>query len=134
MSNLTRFSVSLSENLINDFDKQIEKEGYPTRSKAISDLIGTYLLNSTMEKNSTTATGSIILVYDHHKRDLTQKLSEIQHQYHHIVISTQHIHLDHDTCLEVIIVKGNVSEIKVLNNKIKKEKGVTHSSLFMVSK
>jgi CopG family nickel-responsive transcriptional regulator len=77
--------------------------------------------------------GTITLVYDHHKRDLLNSLTDIQHDYHKIIISGQHIHLDHNNCLEIIVVKGNPEEIVALSNKLKALKGVKHGQLSMAT-
>jgi len=77
--------------------------------------------------------GVIILVYDHHKRDLTNKLTHIQHDSHHLIISTQHIHLDHDNCLEIVVVKGKPRGVEALAGKLKAVKGVKHGSLAMTT-
>ncbi|HOJ87142.1 MAG TPA: hypothetical protein PLN68_09485, partial [Elusimicrobiales bacterium] len=77
--------------------------------------------------------GAIALVYDHHKRMIGDKLTAIQHDHHHIIISSQHIHLTHDTCFEIIVVKGKGKEIDELFNKLKKVKGIINSYLTVAS-
>lgn len=132
MNKLVRFGVSLEKDLLDKFDKQIREKNYPTRSKAISDLIREKNVQKEWVEGNEVA-GTISLVFNHHKRELVNKLTNIQHNYHNLIISTQHIHLDHDNCLEVIIVKGNPREIEKLSQKLKATKGVKHTSLNMTT-
>ena len=129
---LVRFGVSLEDVLLANFDEHIKEKGYPTRSKAISDLIRETLVKEEW-KGDENVTGAITLIYDHHKRELVNKLTEIQHDFYKTIISSQHIHLDHHHCLEIVVVKGKPEEIKVLANKLKSTKGVKHSSLTMAT-
>lgn len=128
MGNLVRFSISLDKNLVENFDKKIRTEKYPTRSKAISDLINNYLLEKRKIEGNCVA-GVISLIYNHHKRMLSDTLTKIQHNYHHIIISSQHIHLDHDTCFELVIVKGKPKQIENLFYELKKTKGIYNAYL-----
>lgn len=128
MTKLVRFGVSLEEELLNKFDIDIKKKNYPTRSKAISDLIRESLVKNEWVKGKEVA-GVITLVYNHNKRELVNKLTDVQHNYHHIIISSQHIHLDHDNCLEIVIVKGKSRDVEQLAYKLKSTKGVKHGSL-----
>jgi len=132
MTDLVRFSVSLEETLLSKFDKEIKKDNYPTRSKAIADLIRESLIKKEWTKGKNVV-GTITLVYDHHKRELTSKIMDIQHDFHSIIISSQHVHLDHDNCLEVVIVKGKTSEIEKLSRRLKTTKGIKYSTLNMAS-
>ena len=132
MANLVRFSVSLEEALLAKFDKDIKKDNYPTRSKAIKDLIREKLVKKEWVKGKNIM-GAIILVYDHHKRELANKLTDIQHDFHDAVISSQHVHLDHDNCLEVVIVKGKPKEVEELTRKLKTTKGIKYCSLNMAT-
>ena len=93
MSKLTRFTVSLDDGLLARFDAQIKKNGYPTRSKAVADLIADALVKHEWKAGKEVA-AAIIMVYDHHKRGLSMKLTHVQHDYHHLIVSSQHIHLD----------------------------------------
>lgn len=132
MSKLTRFSVSLDDSLLERFDKQITKAGYPTRSKAISDLISDALVKHEWKTGQDVA-AAIIMVYDHHKRDLSNKLTHIQHDFHHLIVSSQHIHLDHHNCLEIVVVRGQPQKVQELAGKLKSTKGVKYSSLAAAS-
>ena len=132
MNSLVRFGVSLEKGLLDKFDRQIRQKNYPTRSKALSDLIRENIVRKEWVAGKKVA-GTISLVFNHHRRELVKKLTNIQHDYHQMIISTQHIHLDHDNCLEVIIVKGKSKEIERLAQKLKATKGVIHTSLNMTT-
>ena len=132
MSELVRFGVSIEKNLIAKFDKHIKEKNYPTRSKAIGDLIRESLIKKEWIKGKEVV-GAITLVYNHHRRELVNKLTDIQHDFHRLIISSQHIHLDPDNCLEIVAVKGKPKEIEKLANKLRSTKGVKHSSLTMAT-
>ncbi len=125
---LTRFSISLDEDLVRQFDEKIQEDGCPTRSKAVGDLIRASLIQTEWATGEEIA-GSIVLVFDHHKPDLSRKLTAIQHDYHETILSSQHIHLDHDNCLETIIVRGRPETVKALVKCLKAVKGLKHVSL-----
>lgn len=127
-----RFGVSLEKDLLNKFDKLIKTENYSNRSEAFRDLIREKLVKAEWQRGENVA-GAITLVYDHHKRDIMNILTDIQHDFHKLIISGQHIHLDHHNCLEIIVVKGKPEEIKDLANKLKSARGVKHSQLSMTS-
>ncbi len=129
MSTLIRFGVSIAKNLLDQFDSIIREQNYPTRSKAIEDFIRETISNREIAKDMTVVVGSIDIVYDHHKRELLNKLTDIQHDFQEIILSSQHIHLDHHNCFEIVIVKGEKMKINNLANRIKAAKGVKHSSL-----
>jgi CopG family nickel-responsive transcriptional regulator len=128
MSQLIRFGVSLDRELLKKFDSYVKKNRYKTRSKAISDLIGSVFVSQEWEKNKETS-GAIVLVYDHHKRELVNKVIDIQHDFQKIIISSQHVHLDCSNCMEVIIVRGRTSLIRNLASLLKSTKGVKYSSI-----
>lgn len=132
MSKLFRFGVSLEKDLLDKFDKIIRKENYPNRSEAFRDLIREKLVKVEWQSGCNVA-GVITLVYDHHKRDLLNVLTDIQHDHHSLIISGQHIHLDHNNCLEIIVVEGKPEEINQLSNKLKSAKGVKFGQLSMAT-
>ncbi|MBT3169382.1 MAG: nickel-responsive transcriptional regulator NikR [Candidatus Cloacimonetes bacterium] len=132
MAELVRFGVSLEKELVEKYDKHIQKNNYPNRSKAIGDLIREELIREEWADNKIVA-GSITLVFDHHKRELTNNLTNIQHDFHEIIISSQHIHLDHDNCFEIVVVKGKPNKLRQLCSKLKAEKGVKHASLCLAT-
>ncbi len=132
MSELIRFGVSLEKELLQKFDKHIKKENYANRSNAIADLIRDKLIKQEWAENKKVA-GAIIMVFDHHQRDLVNNLTNIQHDYHKYIISSQHVHLDHDNCFEIVVVKGKPRELEELVNKLKSAKGVKHASLSLAT-
>jgi len=132
MKEIVRFGVSLEKELLHKFDSLIGEKRYPNRSEAIRDLIRENLVKREWIKGEKVA-GVIALVYDHHKRELVNTLTDIQHHYHSLIISTQHIHLDEDNCLEVVVVRGKPKEVESLADRLKATKGVKHSSLIMTT-
>ena len=129
MNELIRFGVSIDKKLLNRFDTKIRLENYTTRSKAIADLITQSLIKKDLSNIKKKVAGTITMVFDHHKRKLLKTITEIQHSFHGIIISSQHIHLDHDNCLEIIVVKGKATELELLANKLKTVKGVNYAVL-----
>ncbi len=132
MSGIVRFGVSLEENLLQRFDDHIHRKKYTNRSEAIRDLIREELVRQQWRENSD-VTGAITLVYNHHRRGLVARLLDIQHDYHQTIYSTQHIHLDHDNCLEIIITRGKAEIIEALYGKLKSAKGVNHAGFAMAT-
>ena len=128
MSVLTRFGVSLEKDLLEKFDKLIKQKNYTNRSEAIRDLIRQDLVKKQWASGADVA-GAITLVYDHHQREVGNKLTDIQHDFGKLIISTQHIHLDHHNCLEIIAVKGSPKKIQKLADILKSVKGVNHGTL-----
>lgn len=129
---LVRFGVSIEEDVLAKFDNLIKKKGYANRSKAIGDLIRESLVEQEWKSGKVVA-GIITLVYDHHQRELASALTNTQHDFHQIIISTQHIHLDHHRCLEVVVVRGKPQEIQGLADKLRSTRGVEHTSLSMAT-
>lgn len=125
---LTRFSISLDKNLVGQFDAKIKADRCPTRSKAVGDLIR-YSLVQTEWRSGDEVAGAIVLVYDHHKRDIVKTLTDVQHDCHEAIISTQHIHLDHDNCLEIVAVRGTPHALNAIVKRLKAVKGLKHVSL-----
>ncbi|OGP97445.1 MAG: nickel-responsive regulator [Deltaproteobacteria bacterium RBG_19FT_COMBO_46_9] len=130
MSGLIRFGISLDKGLSERFDELIRRRAYTNRSEAIRDLIRQDLVEQEWLHGSEVA-GAITLIYNHHKRELLNKITDIQHDFQNVIISAQHIHLDHHNCLEIIAVKGNPAEVQKLASKLKAVKGVKHSTLSM---
>ena len=128
MPKTVRFGVSIKDDLLGRFDAHISRKGYPTRSKAIEDVIRETLKKESL-KTGRKGTGAITLVYDHHKRELVSKLTDIQHDFHNMVICNQHVHLDHHNCMEIIVVKGTYKQMSDLADKLQSAKGVKSASL-----
>jgi CopG family nickel-responsive transcriptional regulator len=130
MAGLVRFGISLEKDLLSRFDRRIRSKNYTNRSEAIRDLIRDELVKEEWQEGEE-VTGSINLVYDHHKRQLLNYLMDIQHDFHDNILSTQHLHLDRNNCLEIIVVKGDPKNIEALYGKLKSAKGVKHASYAM---
>ncbi|MDH5173895.1 MAG: nickel-responsive transcriptional regulator NikR [Elusimicrobiota bacterium] len=132
MTELVRFGVSLEKELLAKFDKHIKDKNYPTRSKAIGDLIRENLVKKEW-KEGKEVVGAITLVYNHHRRELVNRLTDVEHDFHQLIVSSQHIHLDEDNCLEIVVVKGKPEEVEELAANLKSTKGVKHGSLTMAT-
>jgi len=132
MSELFRFGISLPKDLLDKFDKLITEKNYTNRSEAFRDLIRQELVKKEWEEGEEVA-GTVTIIYDHHQRELATKLMDIQHDHGKNIISTQHIHLDHHNCMEIIAVRGSAKEAQKLADMLKAVKGVKHSTLGMSS-
>jgi CopG family nickel-responsive transcriptional regulator len=130
MSPLVRFGVSLEKSLLDKFDTLIKGRKYTNRSEALRDLIRQELVQKQWKEGQEVA-GAITLVYDHHKKDVLSKVIDIQHDFQNIIISTQHIHLDHHNCLEIVAVKGRARDIQKLADTLRAVRGVRHGTLSM---
>ena len=129
MSILKRFGVSIEQELLKKFDAYISLNSYSNRSEAIRDLIRKEFVDREWSKSNELVAGAIVMVYDHHKHDVVDRLLNIQHEYNDIIISSQHVHLDHDNCFEIVVVKGKMNKLSDLASKLKSIKGVKHASL-----
>lgn len=128
MGKLTRFGVSLDEELLEPFDALCAVKGYSNRSEAIRDLIRNALVAEEWQQADGQGAGTLTLVYDHHKNDLARRLTQMQHDEHDIIIATLHVHLDHHNCLEVLILKGEAARVRALADKLISCKGVKHGT------
>ncbi len=127
---VNRFGVSLEEELLKELDRYVINNNYPNRSQAIRALIEKYIVEKKWKCNNVVA-GAIVLVYNHHKSDITGKLNRIQHEYFDVILSSQHFHLGHEICLEIIAVKGISKRLTELSDKILGTRGVIHGKLVM---
>lgn len=128
-----RFGISLDENLLQNFDQLIEQKSYMNRSEAIRDLIRASLVEERCGSENQEAVGTVTLVYNHHVRDLSDKLTEHQHAHHDQIISALHVHLDAHNCLEVLVIRGTVQIIKQIAHELIGVKGVKHGKLVMTT-
>lgn len=128
-SGLQRFGVSIDPSLLDQFDRLIEAKGYANRSEAIRDLIRDYLVREEWRTEEGSSVGTITLVYNHHLREMADKLTDIQHQFHQNIVSVLHVHLDAHNCLEVLVVKGDKSAIYMIADRLSGTKGVKHCKL-----
>jgi CopG family nickel-responsive transcriptional regulator len=131
MGVLSRIGIALDSELLERFDLLIGRLGYTNRSEAFRDLIRDRLVADRTASPKATVVGTVTLIYDHHSHGVTEKLTEIQHEHHELVVSTSHAHLDHDSCLEVLIVHGAAKEIELLAGRLIGLKGVQHGRLVM---
>lgn len=129
MSEIARFGVSIDQKLLSQFDKKITEEGYLNRSEAIRDLIRNCLVEKEWTQDHDEVIGVASVVFEHHRRELTEELTEVQHHHYQHIITTVHIHLDHDNCLEVLILKGKVKRLQSIANELKSLRGVKHCQL-----
>jgi CopG family nickel-responsive transcriptional regulator len=129
MGELSRIGVAIDSDLLAKFDDLIARRGYTNRSEAFRDLIRDELVEQTWEAPERAVVGAIIIVYDHHVRLLNERLTDLQHDYFRHILSTLHVHLDHDHCLEVLIVKGKSGEVRKFADTLIATKGVKHGRL-----
>jgi CopG family nickel-responsive transcriptional regulator len=129
MSGLSRIGVAIDSDLLDKFDTLIGQRGYTNRSEAFRDLIRDELVEKTWESPESQVVGTVTLVYDHHVRLLNEKLTGIQHDFHHSILSTLHVHLDHDNCLEVLVVRGRSADVRKVADVLISTKGVKHGRL-----
>jgi len=130
---LVRFGVSMDRNLLQRFDNLISRKSYANRSEAVRDLIRNHLVEEEWREKGREMVGTITIVYNHHTRGLSDTLTDLQHHFHDLVISTMHLHLDEDNCLEVLVIKGMVDKIKTVADKLISTRGVKHGKLTMTT-
>ena len=133
MAELARIGIAISEDLLKEFDGLIARRGYTNRSEAFRDLVRKELVDEISGSPDAEVYGTLTLVYDHHVRLLSEKLTELQHQYYAAVMSSVHVHLDHDNCLEVILVRGRSSLVQELANALIATKGVKHGRFMLTT-
>ena len=127
---MDRFTISLNEDLAKQFDELIGQKGYQNRSEAVRDMVRHQLESARLERQEAPyCVASLSYVYSHHARDLTERLTDLQHQHHHLVLSSMHVHLDHDNCLEVLVLKGKTKAVEKLADALISTKGVKHGRL-----
>lgn len=129
MHQIERFGVSMSRQLLRRFDARIAAKGYANRSEAIRDMVRDYLVANEWEDGDEPVMGTVTLVYDHHAHHLAEALTELQHQHHEAIVCATHVHLDHDNCLEVIVVKGPSDKVRAIADRLIGTKGVKHGKL-----
>jgi CopG family nickel-responsive transcriptional regulator len=128
VSGVTRFGVSLDQTLLAQFDRVIARKGYTNRSEAIRDLIRDSLVREQWELGSDEVVGTLTLVYNHEVRDLTDKLTDLQHAHYRAIVSTLHVHLDAHHCLEVLVLRGKAKELKSIADRLIGTRGVKHGT------
>ena len=130
MKKVKRFGVSLEEDLLKELDNLVKTHKFPNRSQAVRFLIRNNIVAQKWQHNKEVA-GCVVLVYDHHKRDLLNKSITLQHGYQDLVLSVQHVHLDHHNCLEMVALRGKAIKLKELADKLIALKGIKHGQLIM---
>ncbi len=129
MGELSRIGVAIDTDLLEKFDRLIAGRGYTNRSEAFRDLIRDELVERAWESPESHVVGTVTLVYDHHVRQLSDRLTGIQHDFHRAILSTLHVHLDHDHCLEVLVVRGKAADVRKVADVLISTKGVKHGRL-----
>lgn len=131
---MDRFTISLDENLASSFDDLIKERGYATRSEAVRDILRTSLQQSREQRDVKGAcVANLSYVYNHHERELSERLAAIQHAHHDLTISSMHAHLDHEQCLETVMLKGAARQVRRFAQQIIAERGVRHGQLNLIS-
>jgi CopG family nickel-responsive transcriptional regulator len=131
---MDRFTISLDKNLATAFDELIRQRGYTTRSEAVRDILRSHLQQQRVQHDTKGAcVACLSYVYNHHERELSERLANIQHAHHDLTISTMHAHLDHDQCMESVMLKGAVHRVRVFAEQIIAERGVRHGQLNLIS-
>jgi len=131
MGILSRIGIALDSDLLKRFDRSISRQGYTNRSEAFRDLIRSRLVTEETATPDATVVGTVTLIYDHHAYGVTDKLTDLQHAHHELVVSTSHAHLDHESCLEVLIVHGKSAQVEQFAGRLIGLKGVQHGRLVM---
>jgi CopG family nickel-responsive transcriptional regulator len=127
---LARFGVSLDEEILRSLDEFVIENKLPNRSRAIRHLVEKNLVEKKWQCNQIVA-GAIVIHYNHHKGDVTISSNDIQHDYFDVILSSQHFHLSHDNCLEIVAVKGTANRLTELSDKLIGIKGIIHGKLVM---
>jgi CopG family nickel-responsive transcriptional regulator len=129
MDQVERFGVSMSPTLLQALDKLIESRGYKTRSEAIRDMVRDALVEAEWENQDGEVVGTVTIVYDHHTRELSDALTELQHEHHAAVICATHVHLDHHNCLETVVIRGTSRQVRKIADGLIAARGVKHGKL-----
>ncbi len=133
MSELCRIGVAIDGELLGQFDGLLERKGYPNRSEGFRDLIRDALVREETTDPDRDAVGTLTLVYDHHVRQLADKLTDLQHDHYREIISTLHVHMDHHNCLEVLVLRGRAGNVRQIADKLISTKGVKHGQLTLTT-
>lgn len=133
MGDLNRIGVAIDADLLEQFDALIASRGYGSRSEAFRDLIRDALFNEASGHEESMVVGTVTLIYDHRQRMLSDRLTAAQHEFHHEMLSTLHVHLDHDHCLEVVVVRGRAGQVRKVADLLISMKGVKHGRLTLTS-
>ena len=131
---MERFTISLDEKLAHEFDHWIAERNYSTRSEAVRDLLRAELQNARLKKDaSLNCVACLSYVFNHHERDLVERLNSLQHDRHDLTVSTMHAHLDHDHCLETVILRGNTDAVREFADAVIAQRGVHCGKLNLIA-
>jgi CopG family nickel-responsive transcriptional regulator len=133
MENITRFGISIEPELLEKYDAIIKKKGYTNRSEALRDLIRVQIIQEQNANPNHRGLGTLTILYNHHSGPLTERLLELQHEHYQHILTTTHVHVDHDNCLEILLLQGKIRDIQTLTDKIKALKGIKHGELVLTS-
>ena len=133
MSELARIGVAIEQQLLDEFDRLIERRGYSSRSEAFRDLMRNELNQASIGTPNKDVVGTLTLIYDHHIRLLSERLTGLQHEHHDAIVSTLHVHLDHNTCLEVLILRGKAGDVQGIADRLISTKGVQQGQLTLAA-
>lgn len=133
MSDLERYTITMPRELFVAFDERNERKGYRNRSEAIRDLVRDALIQEAWTNPDERVAATVTLVYDHHTRALSDKITDVQHDFGEQIVSTLHVHLDHHNCLEVIVLRGTARQIHAAADALSCIKGVKHSRLTLTT-
>ncbi|OUJ18860.1 Transcriptional regulator CopG/Arc/MetJ family [Methanonatronarchaeum thermophilum] len=133
MSDTNRIGVSIDSKLLEKFDEKIEEKMYANRSEAIRDLIRDFLVKDELKYSNEEVIGSLTLVYSHDTRGISDKLNQLQHEDFTNVLSSVHLHLNEENCMEIVAIKGDSNKIKEISDRLISSKGVKHGKLVMTS-
>jgi CopG family transcriptional regulator, nickel-responsive regulator len=133
MSEIARFSVSLEDDLLEQFDRYCKEQHFATRSEAIRQLLHDTLTTHAWASQCRDAAGTLTLVYDHHRAQLRNRLTKLQHDHTDLIVSAMHIHLTHDVCLEVIVLRGPATKLQTIASQLRGLKGIHKGELVMAS-
>jgi len=129
MDKVLRFGVSIPQELVKAFDARIRSKGYSNRSEAIRDIMRDYLVEGEWESGQGEVVGTVTIVYDHHVRELSNVLTNLQHGFHDAILCATHVHLDEHNCLEVVVVKGTSEQVRAIADRLISTRGVKHGKL-----
>jgi len=133
MSELARIGVAIESDLLEEFDKLIDRRGYSSRSEAFRDMIRGELNQTQVSSPYQHVVGTLTIIYDHNVRQLSEKLTGMQHEHHHEIVSTLHVHLDHDQCLEVLVLRGPAVDVQKIADRLMATKGVKQGRLTLAA-
>jgi len=131
MGKVVRFGVSIEPELMDKFDAAIHNHAYTNRSEAVRDLARNWLAQVDQDKSKGAVIASLMIIFDHHQYGLSSKINEVQHEDHDLVVASTHVHLDHDNCLETIVMKGPANRIRKMADKVISTRGVRNGKLWM---